>query len=174
MPSPFGMSFSVTMKEWLHRPEVRWHSGLLAAGQAFIDAMQKYPATAKSQYRRSGALGNKSHFDITAYGKEISLISVFYAIFALMGTGIFGPKGTPIRPVKAKFLAWRSTGAKSGTLKIASGIGFSKGRMRARSSKDVYLTFARQSSGYKWDGKIEEIRENAKRAFRLAVQRFTG
>lgn len=39
--------------------------------------------------------------------------NLFYAIYVHDGTGIYGPKGVPIRPKTAKILAWRSrTGKK--------------------------------------------------------------
>ncbi len=33
--------------------------------------------------------------------------NVFYALFVHEGTGIYGPKGVPITPKRAKFLRWR-------------------------------------------------------------------
>lgn len=35
---------------------------------------------------------------------------VFYAVYVHEGTGIYGPRGTPIRPVTAKFLSWKKKG----------------------------------------------------------------
>lgn len=34
--------------------------------------------------------------------------TVFYAIYVHEGTGIYGPRGQPIRPINAKFLSWKS------------------------------------------------------------------
>lgn len=34
--------------------------------------------------------------------------NVFYGVFVHEGTGIYGPKGTPITPKQSKFLRWRS------------------------------------------------------------------
>lgn len=39
--------------------------------------------------------------------------SVFYARYIHDGTGIYGPKGKPIRPVQAKVLAWESRNPKT-------------------------------------------------------------
>lgn len=34
--------------------------------------------------------------------------NVFYAIYVHDGTGVYGPRGRPIRPVNAKFLSWKN------------------------------------------------------------------
>lgn len=38
--------------------------------------------------------------------------NVFYAIYVHEGTGIYGPKGVPIRPQRAKMLSWKTKGGK--------------------------------------------------------------
>lgn len=43
-------------------------------------------------------------------GKPVARVgfSVFYGVFVHNGTGIYGPKGTPIRPKQAKMLRWKN------------------------------------------------------------------
>lgn len=38
--------------------------------------------------------------------------NVFYGVYVHDGTGIYGPKGTPITPTRAKFLRWKKKGGK--------------------------------------------------------------
>lgn len=55
-------------------------------------------------------LRNSFHVaEVTADGFRVSG-SAKYAVFHQRGTGIYGPSGTPIRPVRAKVLAWRTGG----------------------------------------------------------------
>ena len=59
---------------------------------------------------RSGALKTKTDFDLVVRGNEVYL--EFYndagphALYQHEGTGIYGPKGRPIRPKRAKLLSW--------------------------------------------------------------------
>lgn len=59
-----------------------------------------------------------------------------YAIWVEKGTGIYGPRGAPIRPRRARFLVWE------GRLDFA---GTSSARLRPRSRRG--LIFARQVRG---------------------------
>lgn len=58
-----------------------------------------------------------------------------YAIYVHEGTGIYGPRGTPIRPVRASILRWPA--------KNNSG----SGRRRYRGGQTETWVYARQSSG---------------------------
>jgi len=78
------------------------------------------------------------------------------------GTGIYGPKGTPITPKKKKFLAWPVFG--SGHKFIATGISISKtGKIRKNKRKDVYLIFAKKVSGVKPKYFMKKAAEEVKR-----------
>lgn len=58
-----------------------------------------------------------------------------YAIYVHEGTGIYGPRGTPIRPVRASILRWPA--------KNNSGVG----RRRYKGGSTAKWIYARQSSG---------------------------
>jgi hypothetical protein len=78
------------------------------------------------------------------------------------GSGIYGPKGTPITPKKKKLLAWPAFG--SGHKFIATGISISKtGKIRRNKKKDVYLIFAKQVSGVKPKYFMKKAAEEVKR-----------
>lgn len=78
----------------------------------------KYPPKAdSSSYVRTGTLGrNITYRQPAVRGKRIvgevgvNLGTVPYARYVEEGTGIYGPAGQPIRPVKAKVLAWKAGG----------------------------------------------------------------
>lgn len=47
-------------------------------------------------------------------GKPVCRVgfTVFYGMFVHEGTGIYGPRGAPIRPVSAKVLSWKTKSGK--------------------------------------------------------------
>lgn len=164
----------VKVKPWVKDPALRWNFGLKRAGLVgWKGSLQKYPrlyGPDAGGYKRTGALGNKADFRILQTGKLMQFLGTFYTTFALFGTGIYGPKGTPIRPVKAKMLAWKNTGR--GNLKIASGVKMVKGKIRPNARKDTYLIFAKQVRGFIWHGKLEEVKDAIIRAFTNGVKNY--
>lgn len=181
----------VKAKPWVKNPRERWNYGLMRAGQVgWKGSLQKYPrkyGPDAGGYKRTGALGNKADFRIVSLGQVMHFLGTFYTTFALFGTGIYGPKARPIRPVKAKFLAWKSTGRgqkkiTSGTRTIKGrehysrkkGFYFTKDRVVADKRKDTYLVFAREVRGYIWDGKLEAVKEAIIQAFNRGVKNYRG
>ena len=51
---------------------------------------------------------------LSSSGKPVVWVgtNVFYAIFVHDGTGVYGPRGTPIRPKRAKMLSWQQKSGK--------------------------------------------------------------
>ena len=146
--------FTISKADWLNNPRGRWNKGLLYAGAAWKGEHQKYPpAPSNSSYIRKGGIRDKSDFEITEEGKEMLLRSTFYWRYLMFGTGIYGPKGTPIVPVNAKVLAWP----------VESGGLYSKGR-------DVSMAFAHSVRGYIWEGKLDSVLAVVKKAFVLGIQ----
>jgi HK97 gp10 family phage protein len=116
----------------------------------------KYPPKpAGSSYRRTGSLGRSITVgkvtESTGYASVEVGTNIHYAKYVEYGTGIYGPKETPIVPKNAKVLAWRSMGkqAGAGALLIASGVGMRKGKAGHRKAKDVYMNFAYSVKGMK-------------------------
>jgi hypothetical protein len=59
----------------------------------------------------TGALRSSIHTTVITVGGAIAVqigSNLFYAIYVHDGTGIYGPKGTVIRPKSAKALRWKS------------------------------------------------------------------
>lgn len=59
----------------------------------------------------TGTLRSDIHVELLSMGgKPVVRVgfNVFYGIYVHDGTGIYGPKGVPIRPKTAKFLSWKS------------------------------------------------------------------
>lgn len=119
----------------------------------------KYPKqSARSTYRRTGTLGRNITTDKAAksgnrYHVTVGTI-IPYAPDVEAGTGIFGPKGSPIKPKSAKVLAWlatrgslKNTGYSGGKL-VASGLRKSGGRLKRSRSKDSMMVFARSVKGF--------------------------
>ena len=146
MPSEF--SVRIKKAEWLNNPPRRWNNGLLYAGNAWRAENQDYPAQAAgSTYKRTGTLGGKSNFEITDEGREMLLKSVGYWQNVMYGTGVFGPKSTPITPKTKRVLAWKDQRS---------------GRM----------IFAKSVQGFIWEGKLKEIIAEMKKAFKLGIVRY--
>jgi hypothetical protein len=67
----------------------------------------------------TGTLRSDIHVQmLLVSGKPVGRVgfNVFYGIYVHDGTGIYGPKGVPIRPKTAKFLRWKT---KKGTVVYA-------------------------------------------------------
>jgi hypothetical protein len=124
-----SFEFNISRKPWIRNPVLRWDAGLQRAGIAWRNTLASYPPRESGCYSRTGTLRDKANFSITEVGREMNLLGVFYTRYALWGTGIYGPSGTAILPKKGKYL-WFPCGDK--------------------------LIRARQSSGYIWEGKLEE------------------
>ncbi len=63
----------------------------------------------------TGRLRSDIHVQmIMVGGKPIGRVgfSVFYGLYVHEGTGVYGPKGAPIVPKKAKYLRWRAKNGK--------------------------------------------------------------
>lgn len=59
----------------------------------------------------TGHLRSSINTQLLSVGGKLAVrvgTNVFYAIFVHDGTGVYGPKGTPIRPVTAKRLSWKT------------------------------------------------------------------
>lgn len=167
--STWNMQFIYKMAPWLRNPRQRWNQGLEAAGVAYMGAMQKYPGRRSGSYKRTGTLGNKAKYTITRQGEQMNFEAVTYAKHAIYGTGIYGRENRPIRPVKAKFLAWQAQG--QGMLKVASGVSMRGGKMKANKGKDVFMIFAREVKGYIWAGFLEKLVDAIKKGYRSGIMR---
>lgn len=114
----------------------------------------KYPAkTDSASYKRTGTLGRSIAVGTPQAGYGGMYVEVgtniHYAKYVEYGTGIYGPRGTPIKPKTAKVLAWRSTGrpVASGFKVIAMGIRKRKGKISHNKAKDTYMNFAMEVKG---------------------------
>ena len=110
----------------------------------------KYPEKASSaSYKRTGTLGRSIAVSEPRAGEGGTFVEVgtnlHYAKYVEYGTGIYGPKGQPIKPKTAKALAWRSVGG--GAKMIAFGLAMRKGKAVRAQKKDVYMNFATQREG---------------------------
>lgn len=98
---------------------------------------------------RTGSLGRSITVGNIQRGTSEKSIEVgtnlHYARYVEEGTGLYGPKKQVIRPRTAKVLAWRSVG--TGTKLVASGIRRSRGSIKPRPARDVYMVFARYTRG---------------------------
>lgn len=156
--------------DWLNDPALRWNRGLSRAGQAWHAENRKYPAKlGPSSYKRTGALAAKSTYRIAERGRLLELYSTFYWKYLMYGTGIYGPKKQPIRPVSARTLAFQVTGVGAGDLLVASGVRRRKGKLVAYAKRDVYLVFRKSSRGTIWAGRLDEIVAAVKEAFRNGI-----
>ncbi len=66
-----------------------------------------------------------------------------YALYRHEGTGIYGPRGTPIVPVHATVLRWPTRGTSSSRASRIPG----RGRIRSRSQAATGYAFARSVKG---------------------------
>lgn len=113
------------------------------------------PKPASSTYKRTGTLGKSITFTEPHFRADEASIQVgtnlHYARYVEEGTGVYGPKGTPIKPKQAKILAWKSVGKPlSGKGKlIASGMKRRKGKLKPNAKKDTYMVFATEVQGMK-------------------------
>lgn len=152
-------SIKVTIKkqEWLNDPPARWNHGLSMAGKEWKRQNQNNPGS------RSGALARASTYKITQRGKTIQFFSTFYWIFLMKGTGIYGPKGTPIYPVHGPFLVFQVQGA--GMLAHSSGVKATRRSVTPEPSQNTGTVFARSVRGTIWPGRLAEIQQAVKAAF---------
>ncbi len=131
---------------------------LLDAARYVRSAAARYPQqNPKTTYRRTGTLGRSIAVGevqgTTTLRVEVGT-NLHYAPYVEYGTGVYGPKGQPIRPRRAKALAWRATGGAlqraglSGSLLIAAGLKLRKGKPRRSPKHDIYLIFARAVRGF--------------------------
>lgn len=161
--------FQVKKPAWLQEPKQRWNAGLLLAGNAWKAENEAYPPKSGASLR-TGTLGRKSNFRIIEMGALLELRSTFYWKYLMFGTGIYGPEGKPITPKNARFLAWQVKGS-AGHLLVASGVRKRKGKFTHDPRRDVGLVFAKSVRGTIWAGKLEQIKNAMKDAFREGVQR---
>lgn len=132
---------------------------LLDAARYVRSLAARYPQqNPQTTYRRTGTLGRSIAVgdvkgDASALRVQVGT-NLHYAPYVEYGTGIYGPKGQPIRPKTAKVLAWRATGGalaraglKGGKL-IAMGVALRKGRARRWKKHDIYMMFARSVKGF--------------------------
>lgn len=120
------------------------------AGNAWISAMRKYPKSPQGTYQRTGNLGKQVKYRIASPGKMLELVGPKIATYVLMGTGIYGPKGTPITPVSARFLSWVVTNGS-----------------HAQFGQRVY---AKSVKGFIWEGKLAEVKLEITRGFKLGIK----
>lgn len=62
----------------------------------------------------TGRLRSSINTQLVTVGGQLAVrvgSNVFYALFVHEGTGVYGPKGAPIRPKRAKFLKFQPKGA---------------------------------------------------------------
>ena len=139
--------------------------GLEAAGAAFQSEMKRYPAKEVSaplaeaagkyrtinvfdSYRRTGTLGNTAHYQVSGGleddGMSMAVGGVGYMKYVLGGTGIYGPKHKPIRPVTKPLLAWRGAGG---------------------------WHFAKEVRGMIWKGKLAKVKAELVRGFAVGFKK---
>jgi hypothetical protein len=160
MPVKISLVKNLPVQSKIHkilREERR--AALLDSARYVRSLAARYPQqNPKTAYRRTGTLGRSVAVGEVA-GNESALrvevgTNLHYAPYVEYGTGIYGPKGQPIRPKSAKALAWRATGGalaraglKGGKL-IAMGIALRKGKPRRWKKHDAYMMFARSVKGF--------------------------
>lgn len=129
----------------------------------------QYPPKANSaSYQRTGTLGRSIAVgNIQRRYTERSIevgTNLHYARYVEEGTGLYGPAKQLIRPKTAKVLAWRSVGA--GTKLVASGLRRSRGQLRPRPDRDIYMVFARYTRGMRpWHYMRKAFEDDATAAY---------
>lgn len=133
-------------------------AALLDAARYIRSLAARYPQqNPKTTYRRTGTLGRSIAVGNVEGGSTLRVqvgTNVHYAPYVEYGTGIYGPKGQPIRPKVAKVLAWKATGGAlrraglQGGKLVAMGIVLRKGKQRRSKKHDVYLMFAKSVKGF--------------------------
>lgn len=94
----------------------------------------------------NGTLRNSITFELgEKRGRPVARIgtNVTYARWVHDGTGIYGPRGTPIRPVRAQVLRWPVRGTSGSTRSRVPG----RGRVLSKSAKPTAYAFARSVRG---------------------------
>lgn len=152
---PVMLKVTVTEKSWIRNPRERWNAGLIAEGEAWKLQNKMYPDTPHPTYARTGALGNSAEFEIVRFGEQVWLKALAYWKFLMYGTGIYGARGTPIYPVRAKFLVFRVTGSGMGVI----------GGVRG-------FVFARSVKGTIWRGRLDQIILALKEAYAEGVKNY--
>lgn len=166
----FSVTWKVSKAKWLEEPHLRWNAGLEKAGEAWRQNLQRSrygnsPIANIASYQRTGTLANKSNYRIVTEGKEMEFFSVEYTKYLLFGTGIFGPKHTPITPTHAPMLVWRATG----------NFGFElggRGGVKRAGKGTVFV--ARSVRGTIWPGKRDELVQKMVEAFGNGVRSYRG
>ena len=153
-------SIKVTSSTALLRWEETIHLGLESSGAAWQSELKRYPPQTIStvlptgdskyptvdpidRYKRTGQIGHKANFSVD--GMTMHVGSVPAAAYALYGTGIYGPKHEPIRPVHAKMLAWQTP---SGA-----------------------WIHAKSVRGFIWAGKLEKAKAELVRGFAVGLRK---
>lgn len=94
----------------------------------------------------NGTLRNSITYEVLRKnGKPLVRVgtNMKYARFVHDGTGIYGPKGRPIRPVNAKVLRWPVRGVSSSRPSTVAG----RGRVVSKSSTRTGWAYAREVRG---------------------------
>ena len=131
---------------------------LLDTGRYIRAKAAKYPPqNPASTYRRTGTLGRSIAVGRPYVKGRRAYVEVGtnvpYAPYVEFGTGLYGPRKRVIRPVRARVLAWRVTGAAIGkwqgrALLVAMGVKRRKGRTVRHRPMDQYMVFARYVRGF--------------------------
>lgn len=84
----FSINITVTRKNWMSDPKLRWNAGLDRAGNAWrtSNARSTYPPIPPSGDRRTNQFADQSDYEITEPGVSMNFGSTFYAPFILFGT----------------------------------------------------------------------------------------
>lgn len=111
-----------------------------------VDYMQQtgeeWKAWVGEQPRRSGQLAETANFQIN--GQEMELLAMHYLHFAFYGTGVYGPYGAPFGPISAQALRWESW-------------------------PDGEEVVRMWSSGYIWEGALEDAQSTIEEALRQYI-----
>ncbi len=133
---------------------------LIDTGRFVRAKAAKYPPQKPTTtYRRTGTLGrsiavsDRVHRRRNVHWIEVGT-NLYYARFVEEGVGLYGPRKRLIRPLRARALAWRVSGARVGklggrrTLLIATGVARRRGKIVRSPRHDVHLVFAKFSRGF--------------------------
>jgi hypothetical protein len=149
------IEITVTRANWLRNPEIRYKAGLGKAGLQFRQNLQRSnygtPASGGgSGYQQTGTLANKANNPgfviLESYGKLVMEFgSTSYLKYLWFGTGLFGVRGSPITPTRARFLAWQVGGQ---------------------------WYFANKTRGTKWEGHKDKALKDMIQAFKDGVKNY--
>lgn len=104
------------IRELLNSPQGPVARDLLRRGQRVINRA-KQNLSSNPKRVDTGRLRADVHGELLSRSGQLVYrvgTGLKYAVYVHEGTGIYGPRGMPIRPVSRKVLRWKARGGKSG------------------------------------------------------------